>query len=161
MGVSYIPSMAYKSPKTIKMKQDEIEENLRMTMERIKSIRETKARLSKEEDLLSEPLMDDLWMVGNIYDLFLSYHRSRKSKMVQKQFIFIILYLYSPSALGGSKMRRGLRERIAAVLGCTCSNVSHDYRNISFYYVTYRSFRNEVNAILHSMLGILGLRKED
>ena len=143
------------------MKQDEIEKNLRITMERIKSIRETKARLSKEEDLLSEPLMDDLWMVGNIYDLFLSYHRSRKSKMVQKQFIFIILYLYSPSALGGSKMRRGLRERIAAVLGCTCSNVSHDYRNISFYYVTYRSFRNEVNTILHSMLGILGLRKED
>lgn len=143
------------------MRQDNIEKNLRETMERIKYIREMKAMLSKEEVSLSLPLMDDLWMVGNIYDLFLSYHKNRKSKMVQKQFIFIILYLYSPSTLGGSKMRRGLRERIAEVLGCTCSNVSHDYKNISFYYTTYRTFRDDVNEILHSMLKVLGLRKED
>ena len=80
-------------------------------------------------------------------------------KYVTVFFYIVILYLYSPSALGGSKMRRGLREKIAKVLGCTCSNVSHDYKNISFYYVTYRSFRNDVNEILDKLLIDLGLKE--
>ena len=50
-------------------------------------------------------------------------------------------------------------EKIAKVLGCTCSNVSHDYKNISFYYVTYRSFRNDVNEILDKLLMDLGLKE--
>lgn len=111
-----------------RMKEPDIEMNLKKIMERIKWIRETKAILSKEEISLSIPLMQDLSQVGNIYDKFMSYHAGRNSTMVRKQFIFVILYLYSPSALGGSKMRRGLREKIAKVLGCTCSNVSHDYK---------------------------------
>ena len=141
------------------MKESDIEMNLKKIMERIKWIRETKAILSKEEISLSIPLMQDLSQVGNIYDKFMSYHVGRNSTMVRKQFIFVILYLYSPSALGGSKMRRGLREKIAKVLGCTCSNVSHDYKNISFYYVTYRSFRNDVNEILNKLLIDLGLKE--
>ena len=142
-----------------RMKEPDIEMNLKKIMERIKWIRETKAILSKEEISLSIPLMQDLSQVGNIYDKFMSYHAGRNSTMVRKQFIFVILYLYSPSALGGSKMRRGLREKIAKVLGCTCSNVSHDYKNISFYYVTYRSFRNDVNEILDKLLMDLGLKE--
>lgn len=134
------------------MKQTEIEGNLKKIMERIKWIRETKAILSKEELSLSVPQMEDLSMVGNVYDNFMSFHENRKSKMVHKQFIFVILYLYSPSALGGAKMRRGLREKIADVLGCTRSNVSHDYKNVSFYYVTYRTFRNDVNEFLELYL---------
>ena len=98
------------------MKEPDIEMNLKKIMERIKWIRETKAILSKEEISLSIPLMQDLSQVGNIYDKFMSYHAGRNSTMVRKQFIFVILYLYSPSALGGSKMRRGLREKIAKVL---------------------------------------------
>lgn len=143
------------------MKQTEIETNLKTIMERIKWIRETKAILSKEEIALSVPILQDLSQVGNIYDRFMSYYVGRKSIMVQRQFIFVILYLYSPSALGGSKMRRGLREKIARVLGCTCSNVSHDYKNISFYYVTYKNFRNDVNEVLGKLLKDLGLDKED
>lgn len=143
------------------MKQTELETNLKTIMERIKWIRETKAILSKEEIALSIPIMQDLSLVGNIYDRFMSYYVGRKSIMVQKQFIFVILYLYSPSALGGSKMRRGLREKIARVLGCTCSNVSHDYKNISFYYVTYKSFRNDVNEVLGKLLVDLGLEGKD
>lgn len=141
------------------MKEQNIEKNLKNIIERIKWIRETKAILSKEELSLSVPLMQNLSQVGNIYDKFMGYHETRKSTMVRKQFIFVILYLYSPSALGGSKMRRGLREKIAKVFGCTCSNVSHDYKNISFYYVTYRSFRADVNDFLGKLIQDLGLRE--
>lgn len=155
--VNFVYEMLNKKQK--RMKEPDIEMNLKKIMERIKWIRETKAILSKEEISLSIPLMQDLSQVGNIYDKFMSYHAGRNSTMVRKQFIFVILYLYSPSALGGSKMRRGLREKIAKVLGCTCSNVSHDYKNISFYYVTYRSFRNDVNEILDKLLMDLGLKE--
>ncbi len=37
--------------------------------------------------------------------------------------------------------------------------MSHDYKNISFYYVTYRSFRNDVNEILDKLLMDLGLKE--
>ena len=140
------------------MKELDIEKNLKKFMERIKWIRETKAILSKEEISLSVPLMQDLSQVGNIFDKFMSYHTGRNSIMVRKQFIFVILYLYSPSALGDYKMRRGLREKIAEVLDCTCSNVSHDYKNIGFYYVQYQSFRNDVNEFLDKLLMDLGLK---
>ena len=141
------------------MKEPDIETNLKKIMERIKWIRETKAILSKEEISPSIPLMQDLSQVGNIYVKFMRFHAGRNSTMVRNEFIFVILYLYSPSALGGSKMRRGLREKSADVLGCTCSNVSHDYKNISFYYSTDRSFRNDVNEILDKLLIDLGLKE--
>lgn len=134
------------------MIQTEIETNLRNIMERVRWIRETKAILSKEELVLSEPMITDLSMVGNIYDLFKNFHLGKRSQMVRKQFIFVVLFLFSPSALGGSKMRRGLREKIAEVLNCTCSNISHDYKNVSFYYVTYKNFRKDVNDVISEIV---------
>lgn len=134
------------------MKKTEIEGNLMTIIERIKWIRETKAILSKEELDISVPLMRNLDYVGNVYDFFMSLQDPKRKSMIKKQFIFIILYLYSPSSLGGTKMRRGLREKLSDVLGCTCSNVSHDYKNVSFYYVTYKTFRNEINEKLIKIL---------
>lgn len=132
-------------------KAKEIEERLLDRIMKLSEIKERKAVLSREEQSLSEPPMSDLTMIGNIFDMFMDYCDGVKKQLLfRKMFIFIILYFYSPSALAGSKMRRGLRERIAAVLGCTSSNISHDYKNVSFYYMTYRSFRQHVNcAIAH------------
>lgn len=140
------------------MELNTIENTLRSIMKRIQWIRETKAAITKEELSLSIPLMDDLSKVGNIYDIYMNFHKDRKALLVRKQFIFIILYFYSPSALGGSKMRRGLREKIAEVLGCTCSNVSHDYKNIGFYYKTYKNFRLDVNEMIEKIFQELGIK---
>ena len=145
------------------MKQTEfnIEENLKDIMKRVKWVKDTKNVLFKEELRLSVPLLHDLSLVGNIYDLFISYHKGKTFRNVRKQFIFVVLYFFSPSALGGMKMRRGLRDKIADVLQCTASNVSHDYGNVGFFYTRYKNFRNEVNATIERMLVDLGLKKEE
>lgn len=129
-----------------------IEERFRYIMERTKWIKETKAIVSKEENAISVPLINDLNQVGNIHSLFTTYCKGRKMMMKRKQLIFIMLYFFSPNTLGGCKMRRGLRKKIAKALNCTCSNISHDYKDISFYYLKYRSFRTSVNEIIKEIL---------
>jgi hypothetical protein len=136
-----------------------VEKKLKDIMERAKWVKDTKVILYKEEMKLSVPLLYDLSLVGNIYDLFVSYHRGRNFRSIRKQFIFIVLYFFSPSALGGMKMRRGLRDKIADVLQCTASNVSHDYGNVGFFYVKYRNFRNDVNKTIERMFVDLGIEE--
>lgn len=138
----------------------ENEQTLRI-MSRLTAIREMKAELSREEAELSVPLMEDVCQVGNVYDLFTAIIgkrlRKRSAAMERKKFIFIILYLYCPSSLAGFKIRRGLREKIAEVLDCTCSNVSHDYKDIGFYYRTYRKFRTDVDTAITEIRSHLGV----
>lgn len=137
-----------------------IEEGLRYIIERTTWIRETKAIVTKEENIISTPLVDDLSKIDDVHSIFVTYSKGRKMIMRRKQFIFIILYFFSPSTLGGFKMRRGLRKKIADLLHCTCSNVSHDYKDISFYYLNYRNFRTSVNEIIEKALADLKIKKE-
>lgn len=124
------------------------------------TLRHEKAALSREsakllirEAELAEPILTDLSLLGNIYDLFMSYHKIKKIGCLQrKQFVFIILFLYSPSALTGKKMLRGLRDRLCEVLGCTRTNISHDYVKVCQFYNTYNEFRNSTTDYLQRIL---------
>lgn len=130
----------------------EIESTLLETIGRLTKIKEERLNLVLEEKELSKPILHDINLVGNIYDLFMSSFDGKSTMWRRKMFIFVVLYLYSPSALAGTKMRRGLRYKIASVLGCTCSNVSHDYKNVRFFYTTYKAFRMHVNNSLSLIL---------
>ena len=88
----------------------------------IKSIREHKSKLSEREKELTEPILTDLDMIGMLYRWFqeiISQKEIFRSGNVtqRKKFIFIILFLYSPSTLAGGKMKNGLRDKLAEVLG--------------------------------------------
>ena len=88
----------------------------------IKSIREQKSKLSEREKELTEPILTDLDMIGMLYRWFqeiISQKEIFRSGNVtqRKKFIFIILFLYSPSTLAGGKMKNGLRDKLAEVLG--------------------------------------------
>lgn len=139
----------------------EIEQSISAMVKRLTSIREIKAELSREETELSLPLLTDVCLVGNIYDLFVSIVGKRIKKrsmaMDRKMFIFVILYFYCPSSIAGFKIKRGLREKIAEVLDCTCSNISHDYKDVGFYYLTYRKFRTDVNTIISRIKEQMGV----
>lgn len=139
-------------------KRTTTEATLRNLIERIQRIRNIKAILSKEEQEISTPLIGDLEKVDEFYDFFVSFYKGRKAFMARKQFIFITLYFFSPNALGGSKMRRGLREKLAKILNCTCSNISHEYKFVSFYYNTYNRFRHEVNEAIDKLLRDLDIK---
>lgn len=135
------------------MDRQQIEHKIRTIISSVNDIKHRQSMLSKEENELSRPAVTDLNLVGNLYDMFCAFEDDEgELTLRRKKFMFVMLYLFSPTALAGNKMRRGLREKIAAVLGCTCSNISHDYKNASFYYLTYKEFRNDCNNIIAYML---------
>lgn len=135
------------------MEREQIETKIRTLISSVNDIKHRQSMLSKEENELSTPTLTNLNQVGNLYDMFCAFEDDEgELTLRRKKFMFVMLYLFSPTALAGSKMKRGLREKIASVLGCTCSNISHDYKNASFYYLTYKEFRNDCNNVIKYML---------
>lgn len=90
---------------------------------RLKKIRIEKSELSEEENALTAPILRDKSLIHEIYKIFVELLNERgcppniDSVTQRKKFIFIILYLFSPSSLAGGKMTAGLRPELARVLG--------------------------------------------
>ena len=124
----------------------------------IKSIREQKSKLSEREKELTEPILTDLDMIGMLYRWFqeiISQKEIFRSGNVtqRKKFIFIILFLYSPSTLAGGKMKNGLRDKLAEVLGVTAQTTrSTNRKNLVFSDPLYKYFRQDVDWIYGEMM---------
>ena len=129
-----------------------------------KSIREQKPRLSEREQELSEPLLHDYSLIEEIYSWFkemlsgLLLPPCVDSPTQRKKFIFIILFLYSPSALAGGKMKVGLRDKIAEVTGCTGSLISHNCEDVTFFYQQYKSHRQDIDYIYTEIVNRLKVK---
>lgn len=127
----------------------EIEKEIYEIIDRLQDIKHKQSMLSTEENDLSTPRMEDMSKIDKIYRIFCEFESEEGVlPLRQKKFLFVVLYFYSPAALAGNKMRRGLREKVASVVGCTSSNVSHDYKNIPFYYLNYKNFRYDCNELI-------------
>ena len=116
---------------------------------RIKDIQERMSELSEEGKDLSSPLLTDIRLVGEIYDIFSGMVENPASAAQRKKFIFIILYLFSPGTLAGGKMASGLRGgAIANAIGVKShSSVSNNSADMLFIYRHYEYFRKEVGRI--------------
>ena len=121
---------------------------------RIKKIRVEKSGLSEEECTLSRPILTDKSVISIIYSYFVDYLNNRdcppqvESVIQRKKFIFIILYLYSPSTLAGGKMKAGLRDEISKVLGIqSMSTISNNCSDVVFLYQNYSDFSNDIAEI--------------
>ena len=90
---------------------------------RLKKIRIEKSELSEEENALTEPVLKDKSLIHEIYKIFVEVLNERgcppniDSVTQRKKFIFIILYLFSPSSLAGGKMTAGLRRDVKGTWG--------------------------------------------
>ena len=128
----------------------------------LKSIREQKYRLSERESEIAKPVLTDLGMIDTLYEWFkeiaLEGKELPKGNVSQgKKFIFIILYLYSPTTLAGGKMRAGLREKLAEVFPIKeKSVVSNNTNNLVFSYQLYKYFRQDVERIYKEIILRLG-----
>lgn len=131
----------------------------------IKSIREQKSKLSEREKELTEPTLTDLDMIGTLYGWFQEIISQKEMFRVgnvtqRKKFIFIILFLYSPSTLAGGKMKNGLRNKLGEVLGINAQTAISDNRNsLVFSYQLYKYFRQDVDFIYMEMMKKAGLKK--
>ncbi|EGF56682.1 hypothetical protein HMPREF9446_02102 [Bacteroides fluxus YIT 12057] len=66
----------------------------------------------------------------------------------RKKFIFIILYLFSPSSLAGGKMTAGLREEMSRVLGIQFkSTISDNCADVVFLYQNYGDFSGDIEYL--------------
>ena len=117
----------------------------------LKSIREQKSRLSERENELAQPLLTDLNMIPRIYEWFNELVKelpNRNKSTLTKEFIFIILFLYSPGALAGGKMKLRVRKSIADTLGLNaCTAVSNKCSEIVIMYKIYKYFRQDLSII--------------
>lgn len=118
----------------------------------IRSIRDQKARLSERERELTKPILTDLDMIPTLYgwfkDIVSQQEIFRANVSQRKKFIFIILILYSPSALADGKMKRGLRNKLAEVFGLNGkSTISDNLNGLYLSYQLYKYFRQDIHHI--------------
>lgn len=123
------------------------------------NLRRRKTSLVKEERDVTSPIIQDSSQMGEIYGIYADEAAKRNIKLdsleSRRIFIFIILRLWYPSFFLGYRLREGRRDMIAETLGVEASIISHDMKNLIFYYKKYRSFRETVDSIYDAVMGLL------
>ncbi|WP_368107173.1 hypothetical protein [Bacteroides nordii] len=120
----------------------------------LKAIREQKSRLSERENELSTPVLSDLELIPVIYEWFkevlseMAFPPQVESITQRKKFLFIVLFLFSPSVLAGGRMPNGVRKSLEEVFPnvkpCTISN---NLADVVFLYQQYKDFRQDIEYI--------------
>ena len=129
---------------------------------RLKKIRIEKSELSEEENSLTSPILTNKNLIHEIYKIFCEVLNDRDcppcidSVTQRKKFIFIILYLFSPSTLAGGKMLCGLREEISGVLGIQSkSTISDNCADVVFLYQNYSDFCEDIEYLYTEIINRL------
>lgn len=129
---------------------------------RLKKIRIEKSELSEEENEISTPILSDKSLIYEIYKIFAEILSERdcppciENVTQRKKFIFIILYLFSPSTLAGGKMATGLREEMSLVLGIRSkSTISDNCADVVFLYQNYDDFCGDIEYLYTEILNRL------
>lgn len=130
----------------------------------LKSIREQKSRLSEREQELAKPLLSDLALVPVIYEWFKEILANQDfcpridSPHQRKKFIFIILFLFSPSTLAGGRVPNKIREELSKVVCCYPSYISHNIENVLFMFQQYKDFRQEIDYLYTEIINRLKVK---
>lgn len=130
----------------------------------LKSIREQKSRLSEREQELSKPLLSDISLVSVIYEWFKELLEKQDfppridSPYQRKKFIFIILFLFSPSTLAGGRVPNKIREELSKVVSCYPSYISHNIENVLFTFKQYKEFRQDIDYFYTEILNRLKIK---
>lgn len=125
----------------------------------LKAIREQKSRLTERERELSAPVLTDLSLIPEVYGWFREIQTERdcppnpESVTQRKKFLFIVLFLFSPSVLAGGRLPNGIRTELAKVFPrlhpCVISNNISD---VVFLYQNYKDFRQDIDSLYNQIL---------
>lgn len=131
----------------------------------LKRIRELKKELCEKEEDLSSPMLKDVNLIPEIYGWFMDIYDAKhlslnvNSVLQRKEFLFIVLLLYSPKTLAGGRMSSGLRKEISKIypniLPCVISN---NISNLYLIYKQYKDTRLEIEDIYNEIASRLKLR---
>lgn len=102
------------------------------------------------------PRLTNLTGIRKIYDIYVKFAKDSNFKEDgtdnNKQFLFLILYFYSPASLCGGKINCALRKTIAATLGISADTALYKMRakSVSWYKI-YPDFRRECNIAIEEI----------
>lgn len=137
--------------------------NLYDYIQTIESARRNTISAVETEKALEKPILPPERMV-ELYNTFLACHKRHSTKseddiQTRRIFILIAFRLTSPRVLVGYKLNRGIRGRIADVIGCEPSLVSHSFKNLVFQYKRYKTFRALVDDIYADVLNEMDIAR--
>lgn len=138
-----------------------IEQRVKSKLRHIRELFGMRDRLAAFEREHTSPLLTNMSMIRNIYDIYKGALRridpsaDPRDTINRKKFLFVVLYLYSPETLCGSIIKHRLRENFSSVLQCAPTSVSRDCADARVYYDNYPDFRHDVNTILSDVVDSL------
>lgn len=128
----------------------------------LRKVQEKVCELSDVMKELGEPTLEDLTLLPEIYEAYKRVYQRRgcpTEAMVvrnRKKFLMVVLYLYSPKALAGDRMRMGLRKKVSELFGLTTSTpISDNCTGLIVQYHAYADFRRDVDLIFQEVLDTL------
>lgn len=117
------------------------------TIKQLKIINNRIEELQKQKEELLKPLLADFSYIPSLYEWFKGVHHAPGTQC-RKDFIIMILFLYSPATLMGGKMKKGLREVLSSVLEVNePSIISNNTTEVVFLYNKQRSYRDEIDYL--------------
>lgn len=117
-------------------------------------------RLNRRIDELTRPVLKDMSKIPDIYRSLSDDMRNEDCKLrvhYRKVFLMVVILLYSPTALIGRNMRSGLCSRIASVLRCGPTSVSHYAYSILFSYMKVKRFQRDVDHLYGKVISEMSL----
>lgn len=125
----------------------------------LRAIREEKEKLSRKEAELSRSTLSDLDLIPLLYKWYGEIQTNRKHPVKEgtvkfkKQFLYVILFLYTPITLAGGVMGRGIRNTLSRIFGFRSPTyVSNLCNGAVMEYLHYKDFRRDVNGIYKRLL---------
>lgn len=126
-----------------------------MKLRRLAILKDKRNETRKLIDEESVPLCEDEGRTEELCALYL-YGKSSVNSLERKALMFVVLFIFCPSALVGmTKIKKGIRDRIAKALNCHPTMVSHYCGNLMFTYMHYRDFQEKANEILEIFKNML------
>ncbi|MDX9847453.1 MAG: hypothetical protein RBT74_10775 [Tenuifilaceae bacterium] len=115
------------------------------------------------DELSQKPVLDDLERVGDLVRLFLQVKSIPLEDLVKNrdqsrmQFITVVVKAYDPVFFidQDKTLVRGLREKLASVLYCHETQISHTLSTVRTYLRVYKHFREEVGYIYGKTVNVL------
>lgn len=128
-------------------------------IETIKKIEKTRTALHQaivDNKLAVSPKLKDLTLIPKIYEIFEQMKGNEIKVNDRKEFIFVVIYLYSPNKFFGGKMPQGLRRAITKATKVTCASViSATCTELMVLYTTYSDFRQGVDELMEKATKVL------
>lgn len=122
------------------------------TIKRIEKSRTALRQAMADNEIATSPKLKDLNLIPKIYKVFEELKGKEIKVNDRKEFIFVVIYLYSPNKFFGGKMPQGLRRAITKVTKVTCASViSATCTELMVLYTTYSDFRQNVDMLMGSL----------